>query len=68
MAAAEDLDADVRNGIRDRDFVQAYWTIKNLRNSLAHGNPPKDKDLLRVLKSEQDTRRFITESLQRLLD
>ncbi|ACL72885.1 CRISPR-associated protein, TM1812 family [Thioalkalivibrio sulfidiphilus HL-EbGr7] len=67
-AAAEDLDADVRNGIRDRDFVQAYWTIKNLRNSLAHGNPPKDKDLLRVLKSEQDTRRFITESLQRLLD
>ncbi len=39
-----------------------------LRNSLAHGNPPKDKDLLRVLKSEQDTRRFITESLQRLLD
>jgi len=38
--AADALDAQIRANRLHADFQAGYWTLKNLRNALAHGNPP----------------------------
>ena len=46
---------------------EAYWTLKNLRNALAHGNPPSKERYRRMLKESKRLANELESSFERLL-
>lgn len=50
-------------GIQQKSFKDDYWLLKNLRNTLAHGNEPKDDRISGLISDEARLR----EELQRLI-
>lgn len=50
-------------GIQQKSFKDDYWLLKNLRNTLAHGNQPKDDRISGLISDEVRLR----EELQRLI-
>lgn len=46
---------------------RAYWTLKNLRNALAHGVAPQDKHMGERLRQPDNLRQELQACLQRLL-
>ena len=47
---AEDL---LKKGDHAQWFNQAYWELKNLRNSMAHGTPPNIPQLEKLIKNHE---------------
>jgi CRISPR-associated Csx2 family protein len=47
--------------------VDLYWTLKNLRNALAHGTPPDDERLRALLGSPATLREALGRAMQSLL-
>ncbi len=58
--AAENL---IKEGNHSQWFSQAYWDLKNLRNSMAHGTPPDILHLEKLIKN----RERLTKQLESLL-
>jgi CRISPR-associated Csx2 family protein len=48
--AAENL---IKEGNHSQWFSQAYWDLKNLRNSMAHGTPPDIQHLEKLIKNRE---------------
>jgi len=49
--AADALDAEVRAKRLPQDWINAYWTLKSLRNGLAHGNPASVEQVRQISAS-----------------
>ena len=47
--AVHDLDQEFKNGSHPKERRDAYWMLKNLRNSLAHGNPAREEHYRRII-------------------
>lgn len=66
-AAAEALEAEIQAGEHQVWKREAYWMLKNLRNALAHGNPPSTAHFRRPLESAEKLREAVENSFRRLL-
>lgn len=56
------------NGERgDPALKKPYLALEKLRNSLAHGNPPKDKRVKRIMNDEQQLRATLSDLMKRVL-
>jgi CRISPR-associated Csx2 family protein len=49
--AADALDAEVRARRHPQEWATTYWTLKNLRNGLAHGNPASVEQVRQIIAS-----------------
>jgi len=65
--AADALDAQVRAKHLDATFQERYWTLKNQRNALAHGNPPTDGRYRKILADPKQLRTELKKALDELL-
>jgi CRISPR-associated Csx2 family protein len=65
--AAAALNRKYKGGGYDEESADAFLTIRTLRNALAHGNPPEDKDFRDLLASPDDLRRALKNAVGRLL-
>lgn len=65
--ALEELEGEIRNGVHPDWMRRAYWTLKNIRNALAHGNPPTNERLQRLLKDPENLAKELDACFKRLL-
>lgn len=49
-SAIASTESEINGNQRMETFKQAWWGLKNLRNALAHGTPPRDVRLQRILR------------------
>jgi CRISPR-associated Csx2 family protein len=62
---AEDaFEAEIRAGDQPRAVGEGYWMLKNLRNTLAHGNPSTSEQIRQIVSSPER----LPVELQRALD
>ncbi|MBK1693443.1 TIGR02221 family CRISPR-associated protein [Chromatium weissei] len=47
--AAEAFEAEIKAGKYSQATRNAYWTLKNVRNALAHGNPASKEEIRQIL-------------------
>ena len=66
-AAAEALDEKFKAQDCDPARKEAYWTIKTLRNALAHGTPPQDKRFRKLLASPERLHEALQAAIDQLL-
>lgn len=65
--AAEALEAEIQAGEHQDWKRDAYWMLKNLRNALAHGNPPSNGYFRRPLQASDKLRESLEAAFKRLL-
>ncbi|WP_295405029.1 TIGR02221 family CRISPR-associated protein [uncultured Thiocystis sp.] len=51
--AAEAYEAEIKAGEHSRAVCDAYWTLKNVRNALAHGNPAALEKVRQIVVSPE---------------
>ncbi|GAB4180423.1 MAG: hypothetical protein Fur0039_25120 [Rhodocyclaceae bacterium] len=61
------FEAEIRADQHEDWKREAYWRLKNLRNALAHGNPPRDDRVRPQLKSRDAMRKTLDAAFKRLL-
>lgn len=66
--AADALDAEVRARRLPQDWINAYWTLKNLRNGLAHGNPASVEQVRQIIASPARLPEELRHAFDRLLN
>lgn len=66
--ASDALDAEVRAGRLPQDWNNAYWTLKNLRNGLAHGNPASVEQVRQIIASRTRLPTELRRAFDRLLN
>ena len=64
IAALED---EINNGEHPDWKREAYWNLKNLRNALAHGNPPRAPRYRRIMQEVEKLGGTLDASFKRLL-
>ncbi len=64
--ADEQLMQDGKNGHLPEWLKQAYWNLKNLRNSMAHGTPPNISYLEELIKNPERLHKELEATLGRL--
>jgi CRISPR-associated Csx2 family protein len=65
-AADERLQEELRQGDHPGWKKQAYWTLKNLRNAMAHGLPPSYDEIKRILADPEQLKQRLQAEIQRL--
>ncbi|TSE30403.1 TIGR02221 family CRISPR-associated protein [Tepidimonas charontis] len=65
--AIDAFEAEIQAGEHPDGMAKAYWSLKNLRNALAHGNPPSVERYRRMLADAQTLHRELEAAIQRLL-
>lgn len=65
--AITQLEDEIQNDRHPEGKRRAYWTLKNLRNALAHGNRPRIERYRRMLKEPKTLATELESSLKRLL-
>ncbi len=65
--AAEAFEAEIQADEHPNWMRQAYWTLKNLRNALAHGNPPSVERYRKMLKDSTTLQQELESTFKRLL-
>lgn len=66
-SAIEELEDEIKNDAHPKWKRRAYWTLKTIRNALAHGNPPTIEHLRRMLKDPNVLTEELEASFKRLL-
>jgi hypothetical protein len=68
----EEVDKNFQTEIKkdkQRDWrSDAYWKLKNLRNSMAHGIPPSYPDLQKLMKNNEQLAKTLQSILSRLTE
>jgi CRISPR-associated Csx2 family protein len=67
QAAADALDEKFQSADCDRDWREAFRTIRTLRNALAHGIPPQGHHFRNILASPERLRQALQDVIDRLL-
>ncbi|MDY0331681.1 MAG: TIGR02221 family CRISPR-associated protein [Thiomonas sp.] len=62
----EQLQQEIREGQHPDWLRDAYWNLKNLRNSMAHGTPPTYSHLQQLIKNPERLRKELESTLGRL--
>lgn len=65
--AIDAYEAEIQAGEHEGWMANAYWTLKTLRNALAHGNPPAVERYRRMLADAQSLHRELEAAIKRLL-
>lgn len=66
-SAIEALEDEIKNDAHPEWKRHAYWTLKTIRNALAHGNPPTIERFRRLLKDPENLAKELETSFKRLL-
>ena len=64
----KDFEAELKRKKHSKERKDAYWMLKNIRNSLAHGTRPWDKQSQAALKDPDRLRRALKDSLDRFFE
>jgi CRISPR-associated Csx2 family protein len=65
--AYRELEDELQQDLPPSSKSQSYWTLKHLRNALAHGGPPSVKRYRRMLQEPQSLATELERSLTQLL-
>ena len=65
--AADVFEKEVKNKEYSKAVADAFWLLKNLRNSLAHGNPPEEKKWREIIVNPQRLPSELRRAIDRLL-
>ncbi len=65
--AAADFEEEVRAGEHSASVRESYWRLKNIRNALAHGNPPTDEHVRKIVSTPDRLPRELRRALDQLL-
>ena len=65
--AADRLDEEMRAGEHPGWREAAFRLLRDIRNALAHGNPPRNRDSRQVLRDPDRLRSELQRSFRRLL-
>lgn len=65
--AADALDAEVRGKRHPQDWANTYWTMKNLRNALAHGNPASVEQVRQIIANPTRLPEELRQAFRKLL-
>ncbi len=65
--AIDAFEAEIKDSKHPDWLTEAYWTLKTLRNALAHGNPPTVERYRRILADAQTLHRELEAAIGRLL-
>ncbi|MGQ9862430.1 MAG: TIGR02221 family CRISPR-associated protein [Thiobacillaceae bacterium] len=65
--ASEELEEEFRTGQHPDWKRDAYWTLKNLRNALAHGTEPPNEHFGKLLRNQKMFAQALVKCIQRLL-
>ena len=53
IRVTRELEKQLSENARLEEIRRAYWMLKNLRNSLAHGNPPQNEDHREIIANPE---------------
>ena len=64
----KDFEAELKRKKHSKERKDAYWMLTNIRNSLAHGTRPWNKQSRAALKDQDSLRRTLENSLDRFFE
>ena len=64
----KEFECELRAHCHSRERATAYWMLKSIRNSLAHGTPPEREDVRDALADPSALRRELRSALERFFE
>lgn len=65
--AGKDFEEEIKDGEHSNAICESYWVLKNVRNALAHGNPPSNDQIRQIVSTADRLPRELRRALDRLL-